>query len=302
MKKYTLTRFMQEFSTTEKCLAYIASRRWPNGIRCASCRKVTKHHLIASRKCYSCQDCGTQVYPTAGTIFHKSRTPLQIWFYTIFQLSQTRTGIAAKHIERETGVTYKTAWRMCQLIRKCLDEERSPFDGVSEADETYVGARRPRYKGTSKRGRGTSKTPVFGVAQRGGAIVAKVVPNVQRKTIMPILQDAVEEGATVYTDEFNVYACLEEMGYDHDTVKHKDKEYVKYREDGAVVHTNTLEGFWSYPKGAVSFAHRGVSPRYLQRYFDEFTFRTSHRHDTEPMFLTILDRASQERSSDPMPL
>lgn len=99
-----------------------------------------------------------------------------------------------------------------------------------------------------------------------------------------------EEGAEVFTDEFAVYNTLSDEGYKHDRVRHGNPEYVKYREDGEKVHTNTLEGFWSYLKGAAKVIHRGVSKHKLQGYLNEHTFRQSHRHDSEPIFFAMLSR------------
>jgi ribosomal protein L37AE/L43A len=118
MEKYTLEKFNHQFPDEDTALDWLRHKLYPEKIYCSNCRKPTKHHRIRTRKVYSCDYCGHQVSPTAGTIFHKSRTPLRIWLYTIFQMSQTRGGISAKQIERDTGVTYKTAWRMCQLIRR----------------------------------------------------------------------------------------------------------------------------------------------------------------------------------------
>src|SRR3989304_5525869 len=115
------------------------------------CGKVTTHHLMTPRRSFSCQECGNHVHPTAGTIFHKSDTPLVIWFYTAYLMAQTRGGISAKQIQREMGVTYKTAWRMCNLIRRMLDEDKDLFSGEVEVDETYVDGK----KRGGKRGRGS---------------------------------------------------------------------------------------------------------------------------------------------------
>lgn len=112
----TYAHLLDTFGTNQQCLAHLARLRWPDGIRCETCQRTTRHHLIASRKCYSCQDCGTQVYPTAGTIFENSKVPLPDWFYVIFQLSKTKTGIPAKQIQRELGVSYPTALRMKVLL------------------------------------------------------------------------------------------------------------------------------------------------------------------------------------------
>jgi transposase-like protein len=137
MQKYTIKDFQAEFSDDERCLKWLKDYRWPNGILCPQCKSVTKHYLIASRRSYSCQECGHHIHPTANTIFHKSSTSLTTWFYTIHLMTQTGGGISAKQIERETGVTYKTAWRMCKLIRERLDEDSDPFGGEVEVEESY---------------------------------------------------------------------------------------------------------------------------------------------------------------------
>ena len=134
------------------------------------------------------------------------------------------------------------------------------------------------------------------MVERGGAVIAKVVPNVKRDTLMPLVRENVERYSEVFTDEFAVYNTLDEEGYLHDTVKHGNREYVKYRKEIALdgtyeiteVHTNTMEGFWSYPKNATKGVHHGVSNHRLQGYVDEYAFRYSHRHDEGPMFFTFL--------------
>src|SRR5215210_8934728 len=115
---------------------------YPDGIECRSCEVVTKHHRLTKRKAYSCDRCGTHVYPLAGTIFEKSRTPLKSWFYAMFLMSVTRCGISAKQLERETGVTYKTAWRMFKQIRTLMGEEITLEGSTVEMDEMYHGGKR----------------------------------------------------------------------------------------------------------------------------------------------------------------
>ena len=289
MDRYTLRDLIQDFGTTTQCLEFLRKRRWPDGIFCHKCGKITRHHLRTSHKSYSCQYCGTMISPTIGTILHRSKISLPDWMYTIYTLASTRTGVASAQISRELGLGYKAALRMVNRIRACLEEAHAPITGIAECDETYVGGK-PRKRGVSKRGRGAKKTKVFAVVERGGIASAKVVPNVQRATLMPIVQEHVAEGATVYTDEFNVYAKLDELGYKHDTVKHKENEYVKYKENGEVVHTNCAEGFFQSPKGAIRSVHRGVLDQRMQGYWNEYCYRYSLRNDTGHMFFSIIDR------------
>jgi len=116
MQRYTFTDFNRDYPDDAACLEWLREYLYPDGIHCKKCDRVTKHHRVASRQSYSCDNCGHHVHPTAGTIFHKSTTSLRTWFYAIYLMAQTRCGISAKQIERETGVTYKTAWRMFKQL------------------------------------------------------------------------------------------------------------------------------------------------------------------------------------------
>lgn len=141
MKKYTLKDFYQMFPNDDVCLEWLRAKLYPKKIYCQNCDKPTFHHRIKNRKVYGCDYCGNQISPTAGTIFHKSSTPLTTWFYVVYQMAQTRGGISAKQIQRETGVTYKTAWRMCNEIRIRLSEIGGLFSGDVEVDESYFGGK-----------------------------------------------------------------------------------------------------------------------------------------------------------------
>ncbi len=132
---------MARFPDHDACLDYLKERFHPDGSECPKCGKATKFHRIRSRAAYSCQWCGHQVYPTAGTIFHKSTTNLQTWFWAIFLISSTRCGISAKQLEREIGVSYPTAHRMFKQIRSLLEQDDDPLSGEVEMDETAYGGK-----------------------------------------------------------------------------------------------------------------------------------------------------------------
>lgn len=282
MKKFTIKDFQTMFPDDDACLDYLRHQLYPEIIECANCGRDARYYRIKTRKVYGCEHCGHQISPTADTIFHKSRTPLTLWFYTIYLMAQTRGGISAKQVERETGVTYKTAWRMCKQIREMLDDDHSPFGGEVEVDESYFGG---RMRG-GKRGRGSeNKTPVVGMVQRKGSVKAVAVENIQRKTLLPIVGNVVEKGTTVFTDELSAYAPLPKMGYQHHRVFHSAKVYVMGR-----VHTNTIEGFWSLVKNGIAGVYHQVSAKYLQTYLNEYAFRYNHRNDTTPMFFSFLSR------------
>jgi transposase len=279
MKRFTIKDFNAKFPNDEACLDWLMKNRWPDGVFCQKCQKVTKHHKVTGRSAYACDYCGSHVFPMAGTIMEKSATSPRSWFYAMFLMASTRCGISAKQLERELGVTYKTAWRIFKQIRSMLEDD-VVLDGSSvEADETYIGGRRH-----GKSGRGAEgKTPVFGVAQRQGKMIAKVVPDVKASTLLPIIREKVLGRSVVYTDELPSYDRLPMLGYQHKRIHHASKVYVM-----GDIHTNTIEGFWSLVKRGISGVNHAVSAKYLQSYFNEYAFRYNRRGNEEPMFEAFL--------------
>src|SRR6266540_2431172 len=137
--RFSIFEFDWEFPDDAACLDYLTSKLYPDGIFCPKCGRVTKHHRVKARPAYSCQFCGHYEYPMAGTIFQDSATSLRLWFYGIYLMASTRCGISAKQLERELGITYKTAWRMFNKIRSLLTQDGGSFAGTIEADEAYIG-------------------------------------------------------------------------------------------------------------------------------------------------------------------
>ena len=283
MKTYTIKDFEEQFPTDDACLDFLLKARYPQGVTCPKCQKVTPHYRIAGRKVYSCQFCGSHVSPTANTIFHKSDTPLRSWFHAIFLMASTKTGISAKQLQRELGVTYKTAWRIFKEVRKLMDEDVNPLTGQVEVDETYIGGKRQ-----GKRGRGASgKSVVIGMIEREGNTITKVVPNVRRDTLLPMIAKNVSSNSTIFTDELPSYNQIAKLGYAHQVVQHAAKQYVK-----GIAHVNTMESLWSTIKRGIDGVNHSVSPLYLQSYLDSYVFRYNHRKDEIPMFQSLLNRVS----------
>lgn len=279
--------FMQLFPDNDACLDYLKAKFYPEGTECPKCHKRSRFHRIKGRSAYSCQYCGHQVFPTAGTIFHKSTTSLQLWFWAIYLMSSTRCGISAKQLEREIGVTYKTAHRMFKQIRKLLEDDSvTNLNGTVEIDETYVGGWRRGAQGRPSSG--SNKTPVLGMVERKGRIVAKTIPNARRTSIMPHIKERVLPEALIYTDEYVVYDKLSKDGYKHNRIRHKERIYV-----AGDVHTNSIEGFFGLLKNGIRGVYHSVSTKYLQDYLNEYTWRYNHRHDKRPMFWTILDQVQK---------
>lgn len=283
---FSVREFFQRFPDEDACLEHIMAVRF-GGTRfdCPKCGTVeSTFHKLQKRRTYVCASCGHHVNPTAGTILENTRTPLVSWFYAIYLFCTTRHGVSGKELQRQLGVTYKTAYRIGQQIRDLMSKAQG-FDamlaGHIEMDEAYVGGRR-----SGKRGRGAAgKTIVMGLAERDGRMKAVVIPNVKKDTLREVVLANVEKGATVSTDELYSYNLLTGDGYSHGAVKHGRKEYTWYDyERGENFHVNTVEGFWKLFKASVRSTHVQISGKHMQRYLDEFTFRASNRHRVNGMF------------------
>src|SRR6476646_778334 len=289
MIRYTLKDFQKQFPTDAVCLDWLFRYFYPKGtVFCDKCQKETKHHRVVSRPSYSCDYCGHHVHPTANTIFHKSSTALTTWFYAVYLMAQTRCGISAKQIERETGVTYKTAWRMFKQIRSMLQEGNNPLGGPDshgvEMDETYMGGRRKGYKGRPGAG-DKKKTPVVGIAERRGRIIVKATPNTNADTLTGMVQEFVLPASTVFTDDFSGYDRLKKHGFTHHRINHSAKVYVSGN-----IHTNSIEGFWGLVKNGVRGVYHAVGQKYLQMYLNEYSFRYNRRFDVQPMFQSFMQQ------------
>jgi transposase-like protein len=283
--EFSVREFFQRFPDDDACLAHIMDVRF-GGTRfeCASCGKESTHHKLAIRRTFVCANCGHHVNPTAGTILHDTRTPLVSWFYAMYLFCTTRHGVSGKELQRQLGVTYKTAYRIGQQIRDLTAKAQS-FDallsGHVELDEAYVGGRRG-----GKRGRGApGKTIVMGLASRDGNMKAVVIPNVKKGTLRGVVLDNVEPGSVVSTDELYSYNLLTGDGFEHGRVSHGKGEYAVYDyRSGNTFHVNTVEGFWRLFKASIRSTHVQISAKHMQRYLSEFTFRANHRQRVNGMF------------------
>lgn len=298
--RYTFLQFENDFPTDDACLEQIKEQRFPGGIAdCHKCEKPRKHYRVKGRTAYACETCGNHIYPLAGTIFEKSSTRLRIWFHAMYLMGSTRCGISAKQIQRETGVTYKTAWRMFHQIRKLMGEELrlggAGSPGV-EMDEMYHGGRRKGEAGRMLAGNKGKLTTVTGIVERKGRIVARVQPLTMAAT-SALVKEYVMPETMIFTDEAPAYQSLPQipgLGYQHQRINHSQKVYV-----AGEVHTNTIEGFWSLVKRGIGGVYHSVSAKYLQSYLDEYAFRYNRRGCGNLIFPMLLERASETMSHKP---
>jgi transposase len=294
-QKYTIQDFNTEFPNDDACLEHIKEERWPDGITVcdsAKCGNVERrHHRVSGRTAYACDYCGKHIYPLAGTIFHKSTTSLRLWFYAMYLMGSTRCGVSAKQIQRETGVTYKTAWRMFKQIRTLMSEDIQLEGSSVEIDEMYHGGKRKNGTGRPMVGDKT-KTPVLGMVERRGRVVARTIERVNAETLRGEIWERVLPASTVYTDELASYNTISEnRRYVHKRINHSEKVYVI-----GDIHTNTIEGFWSLVKRGIGGVYHSVSKKYLQTYLDEYSFRYNRRNAGQPMFTSLLEQVSERAS------
>lgn len=281
-KMSNVRSFQKRFPDEDACLTHLMRTRFGERFTCFKCQKQATYYRVKARRSFECEHCGYQVYPTAGTPFEKTRTSLRDWFYVMFLFCTTRNGVAAKEVERQLGVTYKTAWRMCRLIRLYMGyvDGDYPVGGPGktvEADETFIG-------GKDLNGKPDDKSVVFGILERGGDVVTRHVIDRTAKTLVPHVVSFVKKGSRVHTDEFSSYRSLTERhGYDHETVDHSAKEYVR-----GDVHTNGIESFWSSVKRGINGTYVWVSKKHLQTYLREFEYRHNLRQQPALMFELLL--------------
>lgn len=289
-KKLTVREFFKRFPDEETCLEHVMVVRYGLRHTCRACGVVeATFHKLANRKAWACAHCGDNLYPCAGTIFQDTRTPLQVWFYAIYLFVATRHGVSGKELQRQLGVTYKTAYRMGQQIRALLAKAdgKEPLGGIGkhvEVDECYVGGRR-----SGKRGRGAEgKVIVVGFKERGGRVRAEVIPNVSKAALQEAFRRNVKPGTIISTDEWGGYNLVTPDGHWHGTVKHGAGEYANTDELGIRHHTNGIESFWNLFKNSVKSTHIHISADHAPKYINEFCYRSNHRAMGNAMFDALI--------------
>lgn len=280
-KTFTIQDFFKRFPDDDACLNHLMVTRYGETTDCPKCGKHSRFARLSKHPAFSCPHCGHHIHPMAGTPFQRSKTPLQKWFYAIYLFTTTRNGVAAKELQRQLGVTYKTAWRMAHEIRAYMgwvdgdDSLGGPGKPIVEADKAFIG-------GKDKQGE-DDKAIVLGLQERKGDVLTRVIPDRKAMTVIRTMRRYVPEGARVATDEGRPFMTLSWYGYEHGTVDHSKKEWAK--DD---IHTNTIEAFWAALKRGIKGTHIWVSKKHLQKYLWEFEFRHNLRRQPHLMFDLLL--------------
>lgn len=260
---------------------FMERKRWGDNPYCPCCGSLSVYQMTDSKTGerqanfrWRCRDCKKQYTVRTGTVFEASRIELRHWCFAFWRAATSKKGVSALEIHRQTGVSYKSALFMLNRIRFAMSDSTSGMlSGPVEVDETYVGGK-PRYKGQSKRGRGTNKQAVLAMVERGGKVKTRPVPNVTAKTLKSAVRDNVAWNSCIITDENPSYSGLDkEYLGGHHTVCHSLKEYVR-----GDIHSNTIEGFFSSVKRGLNGIYHSVSKEHLHRYMSEFEFRYNFRN------------------------
>jgi transposase len=291
MKKLTITQFAHRFPNDDACLQYLWELRHGSMQDCPECNKKADFAKVKGRPVYQCTQCNHQISPMAGTIFQKSTTPLIYWFTAIYLFTTTRNGVAAKELERQFDICYKTALRMAHQIKILIGKRtEKTMTGIVEADEMYLGGKFGNMhawkRGILGNNKDYNKTIVFGMLERNGEVIALVVDKADRATLKPMLQEKIESGSILVTDNAGVYRPMSKTRIKHYVVNHEKGEYVR-----GILHTNTIEGFWSQVKRTICGTHIHVSKTHLQKYLNECSFRYKMRNQQDKMFDAILSLA-----------
>jgi transposase len=288
VQAFSVREFFARFPNDEACLEHVMSVRYGLRHTCRKCGVVdATFHRLAARPAYSCAHCGDHVYPCAGTVFQDTRTPLTSWFYAIYLFVTTRHGVSGKELQRQLGVTYKTAYRMGMKIRALIGsvDEFTALRGHVEIDETFVGGRIARSDGNPR----DNKTIVMGLKERGGRMVTEIIPDTTTASLKRVVLENVAPRTVISTDEWAGYGLLADYDYQHGAVNHSAEEWaVTDPATGIRHHTQHVESFWGLFKRSVRSTHISISRQHMSKYLDEFTFRANHRERKNAMFDLIV--------------
>ncbi len=265
------------FLDKDKARARLEALRWPDGPVCPHCGSVKAWSIKTRPGLYKCgaYQCRKQFTVTVGTVFERSRVPLNKWLMAVYLMCSSKKGISSHQLHRTLGVTYKTAWFMTHRIREAMRDDAGGLlgsgGGIVEADETFIGAKRPKHKPKKASGY-AHKMKVLSLIERGGRVRSFHVPNVKAETLKPIIREHIARDARIMTDEAGQYRGLANEFAEHGTVNHGIGEYAH-----GDVYTNTLESYYGVMKRGLSGIYQHVSERHLQRYCAEFDHRFTYR-------------------------
>lgn len=286
---------LKAFPDEQSCINHLENLRWAGNV-VSPFDETSKVYKCAGNK-YKCKNTGKYFNVRTNTVFDNTKIPLQKWFLALYVFSSHKKGISSHQLAKDITVTQKSAWFLLHRLRYAFDHPnfQATLGNVVEIDETFVGGE-AKNKHESKKNKnehgGTKhdKQPVLGMIERDGNVVATVVPNRNKETLLPIIYSTIEQDSVVMTDEYTAYKDLQK-DYTHFRVNHGAKEYVN-----EMAHTNGIENFWSHLKRGIDGIYHWVSKDHLQAYVDEFVLRFNTRKmGTQQRFNFVLESISGTR-------
>lgn len=296
--KSLYTMFSEALSSEEKAIKYFEKMRWEGKV-VSPYDPTSKVYKCGNGK-YKCKNTGRYFDVKTGTPLANTKLPMTKWLLAMFLFQADKGGISSCQLARILEITQKSAWQMLMKIREFVakaNANNSKLSGEVEIDETFVGGKNKNRHKDKKveqcQGRSyKDKVPVFGILERGGKLIAKVVSNTQAKTIVPIIKEKVELGSVVYTDGWDysgLHGKYVQRSVDHE--KHfYGTTYVTDEGEIITVSTNGIENAWSHFKRMIFGIYYHVSKKYMQRYIDEFVFRFNTRNYTDSQRFNLLLR------------
>ena len=279
----TLKDLQAAFPTEQHCIDYLEERRWGGNV-ISPFDPSSKVYKCKGNK-FRCKNTGKYFNVKTKLIFHKTSLPLIYWFMAIWLVLSHKKGISSVQLGKDIGVTQKTAWFMLHRTRKALgidndikkdNNDKEKLDGTVEVDETFIGGKNRNRHADKKvkacQGRSfKDKVPVFGMLQRGGKVIAKVVADTKAETLFSVISEYIKSGSNLYTDEWN-YGTGADVWYNHRNVNHSAGFY-----GNGDLTTNHIEGFWALVKRSIMGIYYHWSKKHIQRYIDECVYRFNTR-------------------------
>jgi transposase-like protein len=271
----SLYDLMQAIPDEQAAIDHFTAIRWRDGKFCPYCGN-SRVYTFSDRRTHKCAECRKRFSIKVGTVFEDTKIPICKWLMALWLIASHKKGIASTQLAKDIKVTQKTAWFMLHRLRHAAATKsfNAPLKGTVEADETFVGGKEKNKHASKRNGDtkgGKGKAVVFGMLERDGELRAAQVPDLKGGNVKTVIQEHVEPGSTVMTDEHRSFRGLGRR-YDHQTVNHSAGEYVR-----GDAHTNGIEGAWSLLKRQIYGIYHWVSDKHLSRYVDEMTWRYNRR-------------------------